>query len=288
MTKYLVTGATGNLGRPTVEGLLKKVPAKDVSVLVRNHADAAGFEARGVKAVKGDYFDYSSLVNAFGGIDKLLIIGAVGLSNRTPQHENIVKAIATARPGHVVYVSFYHKDGSKIKLREVTDVEIESERDLISSGVSYTIVRNPPYAHMLQKLLGGNIKQDGVRAFGPEGKTTYADVNDLGQANANLLTQSGHENKIYLFNSGETVTLKDVAALWSEVYGKTIPYIHGTKQEFIDALVTKGLPLEQAQYMTSFINAMVEGEFTETSDTLRTLLGRKPTSLKESFKLLSL
>ena len=288
MAKYLVTGVTGRLGRPTFEALLKKVPAKDVSVLVRDPAKAAAFEARGVKLVKGDYFDYDALVNAFTGIDKLLLIGAPGLSNRAPQHENIIKAIETARPGHVVYVSFYHKDGSAIKLREVTDVEIKSERDLISSGVSYTIARNPPYAQMFWILLGGNVKEEGVRAFGPERKTTYADINDLGEANANLLTQSGHENKLYLLNSGETLGLKDMAASWSEVYGKTIPYIHGTKQEFIDALVTKGLPLERAQYMTSFINAMVEGEFTETSDTLRTLLGRKPTSLKESFKLLSL
>jgi NAD(P)H dehydrogenase (quinone) len=285
MTKYLVTGATGRLGRPTVEALLKKVPAKDVSVLLRDPAKAAAFEVRGVKVVKGDYFDYDALVNAFTGIDKLLIIGAPGLSNRAPQHENIIKAIEAARPGHVVYVSFYHKDGSKIKLPEVTDVEIKSEKDLVNSGVPYTIVRNPPYAQMFGIFLGGNVKEEGVRAFGHEGKTTYADINDLGQANANLLTQSGHENKIYLLNSGETLGLKDMAAMWSNVYGKTIPYIHGTKQEFIDALVAKGASLQRAEYITSFINAVVEGEFSETSDALRTILGRKPTSIMEAYKI---
>lgn len=38
MAKYLLTGATGRLGTPTLEGLLKKVPAKDVSVLARDPA----------------------------------------------------------------------------------------------------------------------------------------------------------------------------------------------------------------------------------------------------------
>jgi NAD(P)H dehydrogenase (quinone) len=185
-------------------------------------------------------------------------------------------------------VSFYHKDGSAIKLSEVTDVEIKSEKDLANSGVSYTIARNPLYAQMFGILLGGNVKEDGVRAFGPESQTTYADINDLGEANANLLTQSGHENKLYLLNSGETLGLKDMAALRSEVYGKTIPYIHGTKQEFIDFLLAKSFPLARAQYLASFINAVVEGEFSETSDALRTILGREPTSLKESFQLLSL
>ena len=81
MTKYLVSGATGNLGGLTVEALLKTVPAKEVSVLVRDPGKAASLEARGVKIVKGDYFDYQSLVNAFRGVDKLLLIGAVARPN---------------------------------------------------------------------------------------------------------------------------------------------------------------------------------------------------------------
>jgi NAD(P)H dehydrogenase (quinone) len=284
MTNYLVTGATGNLGGLTVEALLKTVPANQVSILARDPSKAAALKASGVKVVKADYFDYQSLVNVFSDVDKLLLIGAVSLSNRAPQHENMIKAIEETRPGHVVYVGFHRKETSKIKLREVTDVEIKSEQDLLKSGVDYTIVRNPLYAQAFKQLLGGNVKDEGVRAFGPEGKTTYADISDLGQANANLLTQDGHKNKFYDLNSGEAVTLKDMAKLWSEVYGTPVPYIHGTKQEFIDALVAKGLPLERAEYAAAFINAVAEGEFSETSNSLQTILGRKPKSLKETFK----
>ncbi len=281
--KYLVTGATGHLGGLAVDALLKTIPAKHVSVLVRDPAKAAGLEARGVNVVKGDYFNLDSLVDAFRGVDKLLLIGAVSLTNRPPQHENMIRAIETARPGHVVYVSFHRKEGSKIKLREVTDVEIKSEKGLVDSGVTYTIVRNPLYSHAFRQLLGGNIKDEGVRSFGSEGRTTYADLKDLGQANANLLTQEGHENKVYNLNSGDAVTLRDMAKLWSELYGKPIPFIHGTKQEFIDSRIAKGLTPEQAAYVTAFLNAVAEGEFSETSDALKTILGRKPTSLKETF-----
>ena len=128
------------------------------------------------------------------------------------------------------------------------------------------------------------MKEDGVRAFGPEGRTTYADIADLGRANANLLTQSGHENKIYDLNAGETVTLEDMAKLWSEVYGKPIPYTRVTKREFVDWLVSKGLPVERAEFGAAFLNAVAEGEFSETSDALRNILGRTPTSLKETFE----
>ena len=179
------------------------------------------------------------------------------------------------RPGHVVYIGFYRPEGSDIKLREVTDVEIKSEKDLKSSGVPYTIVHNPLYANAFKQLLGGNPKDDGVRAFGPEGRTTYANIGDLGEANANLLTQNGHDNKTYLLNANETVTFRDMARMWSELYKKDVPFIHGSRQEFIDSLVAKGLPLERAEYGTQFINAVAEGFFEATSDSL-TLAAQVP------------
>ncbi len=47
--------------------------------------------------------------------------------------------------------------------------------------------------------------------------------------------------------------------------------------------VAKGLSLEQAEYTAAFLNAVAEGEFSETSNGLQTILGRKPMSLKETF-----
>jgi NAD(P)H dehydrogenase (quinone) len=283
MTKYLVTGATGNLGGHTVDALLKSVSAKDVSIMTRDPGKAADFAVRGVTVVKGNYFDYDSLVRAFTGIDRLLLIGAVSLSNRAPQHENMIKAVKAAKPGYVVYVGFYWRDGSKIKLREVTDVEVNSEKELAAAGVPYTIVRNPLYAHAYKFLLGGDLKADGVHGFGPENPATYADIADLGEANAKLLTLAGHKGETLLLNSGEKLTLKEMAGVWSEVYGAPIAYTHGTKQAFVDMLVAKGQPLDRAEYAAAFINAAVEGEFSETSRSLEALLGRKPTSLKETY-----
>ena len=37
----LVTGATGNLGKATVEFLVKKIPANQIAVLVRDASKAA-------------------------------------------------------------------------------------------------------------------------------------------------------------------------------------------------------------------------------------------------------
>jgi NAD(P)H dehydrogenase (quinone) len=76
MTKYLVTGATGNLGSASVENLLKTVPASDISVLARDLEKAKRFSDRGIKVFKGDYFELQSMIDAFTGIDDLLLSSA--------------------------------------------------------------------------------------------------------------------------------------------------------------------------------------------------------------------
>lgn len=50
MSKILVTGATGNLGREVVNQLLTKANAADITVLVRDTAKAADLQERGVSS----------------------------------------------------------------------------------------------------------------------------------------------------------------------------------------------------------------------------------------------
>ena len=71
----LVTGATGHLGTATVEFLLNTIPASQ-TVLARDENKAAALKAKGVEVKIGDYKNYDSLVAAFQGIDKVLLISS--------------------------------------------------------------------------------------------------------------------------------------------------------------------------------------------------------------------
>ena len=53
--KYLVTGASGQLGALVVAELVGKVPAKNVVALVRRPDAAAALEAHGVEVRIGDF-----------------------------------------------------------------------------------------------------------------------------------------------------------------------------------------------------------------------------------------
>lgn len=61
----VVTGATGQLGRLVVEGLLAKVPASGIAVVVRSAEKAADLAARGVEVRTADYSRPETLAGAF-------------------------------------------------------------------------------------------------------------------------------------------------------------------------------------------------------------------------------
>src|SRR5690606_33676063 len=89
MTRILVTGATGHIGRLTLQHLLERLPAGDLVGLARDPARAADLAAAGIEIRQGDYFDHDGLVRAFGGIDKLMLVSATAFTDRNTQHLNV-------------------------------------------------------------------------------------------------------------------------------------------------------------------------------------------------------
>mgnify|MGYP003452229046 FL=1 len=88
--KILVTGATGNFGKKTIELLLEKgIAATNISALVRDDVKATDLKDKGITIKTGDYDNYESLLAAFQGIDKLLLVSGTDLENRSKQQLNV-------------------------------------------------------------------------------------------------------------------------------------------------------------------------------------------------------
>lgn len=89
----LVTGATGHFGKSTIDFLLKKgISSTNIVALVRDEAKADDLKAKGITIKIGDYHNYGSLIDAFQGIDKLLLVSSSDVASRTRQHHNVVSA----------------------------------------------------------------------------------------------------------------------------------------------------------------------------------------------------
>jgi len=286
MSKILVTGATGHLGKAVVNELLGKASANDISVLVRDPAKAEELKSKGINVIKGDYNEYASLVAAFKGIDKLYFVSGSDIMNRFAQHENVVKAAIEATVGHIVYTSAQRKseDGTS-PIALVADAHWKTDNLIQQSGITYTILKHGLYTDILPQFMGDKVIETGT-IFLPagDGKSSYASRSDLAADGAVLLTTTGHENKVYEMGGDIAYSFNDIAGILSELSGKTIQYVSPSSEVFTEQLKSYGVPDEAIQGAATFCVAIAQGEFDFPATDLKTLLGRKPQTVKDFLK----
>jgi NAD(P)H dehydrogenase (quinone) len=281
MTKILVSGASGDIGKKTVLDLLKKHPASDVIGLVRDPAKAEDLAALGVELRQGDYLDRESLTRAFNGVEKLMLTSTHAFTDRKTAHANVIDAAAEAGVRHLVYMPIYHKAGSTFTMKEITEEDIFSIEKLRSSGLAYTLVQHPPFMEPAILYAGSNAVETGVRVPAGNGKFTAATRDDLAAAHAAVLTGTGHEGKSYYLSGAPAVSWADIARILSEVHGKDVPYIAISDEEYIKSMGALGFPDFVAPFILKWVQGMNQGEWDEVTDDLETLIGRKPTTLAE-------
>lgn len=195
----------------------------------------------GIDLRQGDYSDPASLTRAFKGIQKLMLISTHAFTDRNTAHANVIDAAVEAGVEHLVFMPIIRKDNSSYVLKEVTKEDIFTEQKLFSSGLTYTLAKNPPFLDALPTYIGTNAHETGVRIPAGSGKTAAATRNDLAEANAAILTGNGHENKSYTLTGDPAVSFADMADILSEIYGKKVPYTPISDQDYIDLKIAEGL-----------------------------------------------
>lgn len=279
----LVTGATGHFGKTSIDFLIKKgVPASSIAALVRDETKAADLKAKGVELRKGDYEDYDSLVKAFTGIEKLLLVSSSDISNRTGQQANAVKAAKEAGVKYILYTSFVRKDETDASpIAWVAQSHINTEKLIRESGMVYTIFRNNLYLDFVPVFIGEKVLETGI--FWPAGHTAgaYALREEMAEAAVNVLTSTGHENKEYNISNTGAWTFQQVADTISQVSGKNISYTSPARETYKSVLTQAGVPELYVNMFAGFAEAIRIGEFDSATGTdLEKLLGRKPVSLE--------
>lgn len=281
----LISGATGQLGSQTVNFLLEKgVAASQISVLARNLEKAEGLKEKGIRVVEGDYDNYTSLLNAFQGVDKLLFISASDIEKRLQQHKNVVEAAKEAGVKHVIYTSFLRKNETNSPLKKLAEAHIFTENLLKESELSYTIVKDNLYLDFIPFFIGDVLNTGSIYMPAGNGKISAALRSEMAEALATIISTTGHENKIYNFTNTEAFSYADVANAISEITGKTIKYVSPTVDEFTKTLLNAGVPAAAVAITADFAIATEQDELSLVSHDLEKLIGRKPTSLKDSLK----
>jgi NAD(P)H dehydrogenase (quinone) len=275
----LITGSTGELGKETMKALLQHAPADQIIAFARDPEKARSYAEQGAMIRTGDYSNQESLVKAFRGVDKVLLITAPAFSENSPE-ENAIRAAVEAGVRHLVYVSIQSKANSEIIIPGVTLRDIAARGALIHSGLIYTIVRNPLYTDALPFMLGTGVLENGVSFPSGDGRVPVATREDLGEATAKILLSDEYDYEDITLTNIKTWSFKDVADILSEITGKPVPFLNSNRSEYVTYMEETGLPTFVGEFAADWGDTIRSGEFEETYSSLQKILGRKPTDLK--------
>lgn len=286
MNKILVTGATGHLGSAVIETLLKKIPAKQISILTRKEEKQAAFLAKGFDAHLGNYDDLVALENAMEGVDTVLLISSGDEGDRMQEHRNVVDAAKKKGVKCIAYTSRCLRDRSSL-VNKLMKQHFETEDYIKASELKYTFFRNILYMDVIPQFIGGKAALErGIFLPAGEGKVAFALRSEMGEAMANVLMKEAFENKIYNFTGEKTYSFDDVAKTLTELSGKEVKYTDVDANVFVTMMKQRNLPGQTIQKIVDFITDIKENQEATITNDLEIKLGRAPTSLKDGLKIL--
>ena len=285
MSKILITGATGQLGKSTINFLLEKgVAANQISALARDEAKAAELKSKGVDVKIGNYDDFDSLRSAMQGVETLLLISSSEMTkSRAAQHIIAIKAAKENGVKHIIYTGFMRThDDPKSPLWFIAEDHVKTEKYLKESGIAYTLFANGFYLDMLMDFVGEQVLEtQTIYVPAGDGKINFVLRNEIAEALANVLTTGGHENKTYNIGIEQPVSFGEVAKYISEITGVSINYVSPEPEVYQQTLMQYGVPEMYARMFAAFAVAFAADTMNVPTTELTQLLGRKPTSVQE-------
>lgn len=278
--KYLVTGASGQLGALAVEALLARVPAGNVAALVRRPEAAAPLEAKGVEVRIGDYTDRAALEKAFSGIDRLLLISSSEIDRRAPQHINAIEAAKAAGVGFIAYTSILRADTSPLQLAAEHRV---TEDAIKASGIPYAFLRNGWYTENKTGAIAPAIEHGAYIGAAGEGRISSATRRDYAEAAAAVLSADETPgDAVHELAGDESYSMAEFAAEIARAAGRPVVYRDMSEAEHAAALEAAGLPGPFAAILADSDARTAKGALEDNSRTLSALIGRPTTPWRET------
>ncbi len=268
-----ITGATGHLGRATIQHLLKSVAPENITAIVR---DPSKLEAvPGMQVKIADYDDYNSLVAAFRGADTLLQISSASYGDHaTMQEEQVVKAAAAAGIQHVVYTSTLQPAATAIF--DAGRSCHHTELAIRNSGMNYTFFRNSMYLETIPLFIGEAMETGQIRYPGGEGAISFVGRDDIAAALAKVLAAPAQGGRSFNITGDRAYSFADIARILGEERGLTATYTNITDEAFRQELEGFGMPPVAVDFYSSMAASIRHHEFSMTDMTWQQFLD-KPT-----------
>lgn len=277
---YVVTGATGHLGRLVVEALLDKgIAPADVVATGRSVDRLADLADRGVRVEHLDFGAVPDAVPWLAAGDVVLLVSGSEVGQRVPQHTAVVELARRSGAARMVYTSAPAADDTDLVL---APEHAATERVIRDSGLPFTFLRNGWYTENYRQAFDRARETGVVAGNTADGRVASAPRSDFAEAAAVVLTTDGHEGAAYELSGDVAWDFDELAAAFADALGRDVTYQRLTAEQHRQALLDAGLDEGTAGFVVALDQNIADGLVAVTSGELATLLGRPTVPLRET------
>ncbi len=275
-----ILGASGRLGRKTIEAILARGTAADLVVAaVRTPSKAADLISKDVQVKAADYDEPGSMRSAFAGCERVLLVpSSAPPSVRVRQYDN---AIGAAREAGVRHLVHYGLVPTTVESPfRITPFLVYAESAIRMSGLAWTILRNSLYMDPIVDWVPAILRRGTIPYPTGNGRCAYVSRDDIARAAAAVMTTSGHEEKVYALTGSKAVTTGQLCRTVAKVTGQPVKHKSASGFDFVEACRAEGEPEERTQVLLTMYRAIREGHLDVVSHDIKQLTGRAAESFE--------
>jgi uncharacterized protein YbjT (DUF2867 family) len=269
---FLVTGATGSLGRRIVRQLREQ--GKSVRAFVRLTANYDELEDRGAEIFIGDLKEDKDIAKACQEVKYIISSHGSGSDAQALDYRANIELIDCGKENqveHFVFISVLgvdrgYQDSPTFKAKR------EVEKYLIKSGLNYTILRPSGFANNLLPL-AERFRETGIYVLigDPQHRSSIVSTDDLATIAIASVETSAAKNRIFAVGGPNILTREDIPRLFARLFNKE-PIIINPPLMLFDGLRSGlGLINPQLQKSLGTLRTLLAHEFFCTAEEIALL-----------------
>jgi uncharacterized protein YbjT (DUF2867 family) len=264
---YVITGATGTVGRPLVEAL-----GGDARAVTR-HPDTAGLPT-GVPLVAGDPTRPDTLDAALRGATGLFLnpralgdAGTVGELLALARRHGVTRVVALSAANA-------DDDPADQPSRHNGDRNTEVERAAVASGLEWVALRPTFFATNTIGLFAGQLRAgDTVRGPYPGFAESPIDPRDIAAVAARALRDDDLVGTRPVLTGPQSLSQAELVAVLAEVLGRPLRFAEVPADAARQGMLAAGL---RPGFVDGYLRRMAAGEPATTTADVDKILGRPP------------